>query len=704
MNKKLLFALGAVVTLASCEHSLSESDLSKDETSVSFLSAINAPKSRAVNNAFENGDEIGVFAQYNYESYADNVKYSFGGDKFTSATPISLTAEAKQLAYYAIYPYTDDAQLIGNFNVYTDQSVADNYTKSDMMSAYAWDTDETCPKLFFNHNLVKIEVNFSSDIEASDAQVSVMAKSSVDYNVQYSNFDAVGEVEEIKAASNGENSFKVVIAPQTFEAGAELFKFSVGGAEYSWVVSDQVSLYSGCKYSCNVELSSGEISFSGDISNWNDGGEIDVDANVEQGDQAKEYSLADFSDSSFTPEGNYWSITDSEATTEDFTALNNAMSSLESVSIILPNMEVVPESAMVGVESLVAVEMPIVKSILPGAFASCTNLKDVVAPEVILVGDGAFYYNINLGDINFPAAKSIGVSSFAYSGVTSALLPEVEVINSESFCGCANLKSVDFKMLTSVPAHAFVDCAALEAIDLPSAYSIEAGAFSNCSSLKSAKLDIAQSIGEASFYMCKGLAELYSPEVQSVSANAFHTCESLVTVDMPKVMSIADYGFYSCSALESISLDQLTSTSACVFVYCSSLKDIYAPNLVSVATETFVYCTSLESIELPSVKSIASGTFRFCTSLHSASFPNAVSLEDRVFADCDSLRSLELSTASGVELKSIGNNLFTNFEGKSNEYYVALTIGSANSGSVNNNVLTVGGVSYSFYSISVVEN
>lgn len=139
---------------------------------VSFQAQLNAP-SRATDTKFDANDQIGVFAVASSGSndkgiiadrgnYADNVKYTYDGTKFTSANGIEIEEDGQEYFYHAIYPYTSTASSSFNFRVQDDQR-GDNYTLSDLCTAHTGATSSTLVQLNFSHRLSKVIVNLTGN-------------------------------------------------------------------------------------------------------------------------------------------------------------------------------------------------------------------------------------------------------------------------------------------------------------------------------------------------------------------------------------------------------------------------------------------------------------------------------------------------------------------------------------------------------------
>ncbi len=267
MRKTLLFAIGAALTLASCEStSLTENDvLAQKSEGVSFTSM----GTKASGAFFENGDQIAVSAFSQDAPYAEGVKYTYGSDNvFESADPIEYANDQSDLSFFAVYPYVDGSDY-SSFVINTDQSSHENYTTSDLMTASVEATHEECPDLYFTHCLTNLNFNIeSSDVDTNDAVVRVNAMNNVSCDFENEKFTASGNVATITAREEGENYFQSIVAPQNIEAEAEFVSVTVGGVEYTWAPAKEVVLEAGKTYNLNMKISDGELEINGLVNPW----------------------------------------------------------------------------------------------------------------------------------------------------------------------------------------------------------------------------------------------------------------------------------------------------------------------------------------------------------------------------------------------------------------------------------------------------
>jgi formylglycine-generating enzyme required for sulfatase activity len=125
--------------------------------------------------AWENGDEIGIFAVKSGEAlttsgnYIHNVKLTYSsanGGTWTQATPLYWPTTANNITaldFYAYYPYNVSATDPANipFNVKADQSAAADYSKSDLLTAKTVNKNKAdgAVGLAFNHALAMVQVS-----------------------------------------------------------------------------------------------------------------------------------------------------------------------------------------------------------------------------------------------------------------------------------------------------------------------------------------------------------------------------------------------------------------------------------------------------------------------------------------------------------------------------------------------------------------
>ncbi len=433
--------------------------------------------------------------------------------------------------------------------------------------------------------------------------------------------------------------------------------------------------------------------------------------------------LAEYSSTNYPTNSDTWAISDITAKLNTFYGLRDALYAAydegRKISLIFPNLKEVPSAsgltngAFYHCKALVSVEIPKVTSVGDSAFGSCSALSSIDLPLVTSVGSSAFAYCSSLSSIDLPLATWIGRSAFS----SCAQLATMSLAAGDG----VQLSSVNTSAFNNVPTEIITLTLGSANREYVSGNTLTVGSVSETF----AKIIIVDSNGNVydnfnyladysstsypadsdtwiisditamlnTFY---GLRDaLYAAydegreislifpnlkEVTSTSSStnsAFYYCRALVSVEMPKVTSVGDSAFWSCSSLSSIDLPLVTSVGSWAFYSCSSLSSIGLPLVTSVGSSAFSSCSSLSSIYLPLVTWIGRSAFYSCTQL----------------------ATMSLAARDGVQLRSVD---YTAFNSVSTEI-ITLTLGSANSGLVSGNTLTVGSFSETFKEIIVLD-
>ena len=165
MKKTLLLGLTVGLALSGCKNEVSDITNNTAGTTVSFTSSI--IKSRAIDNNWEAGDEIGVYMQNadDATSYLNtNVKYANSDENkngFTSEMPITYPGgDVTLVNFMAVYPYNENV-TDGNYTFVLGEDLSKNdimYASSSLVEAGTNNVDLT-----FKHKLSKIVLNIEDE-------------------------------------------------------------------------------------------------------------------------------------------------------------------------------------------------------------------------------------------------------------------------------------------------------------------------------------------------------------------------------------------------------------------------------------------------------------------------------------------------------------------------------------------------------------
>lgn len=273
-NNIILLTTLFLLSLSSCQKSgsIDEESLNLDPDAIKFMATMT---SRATDTAFESGDQISVTAYSSTGAiYADNVRYTFSDNLFTSDASIKFAGDNQALSFRALYPYVEMPESkVVEFSVKSDQSSGSNYTLSDLMSSYVNPTTSMTPTLSFDHLMTKFIINVTSaDVEMVNVISTINAVSSVEYNLTTLSSTPIGTAQAITMANDGINSYKAIIAPQEIEANTTFVTITVADVPYEISFSQSVSLLGGKQYTIDITIIDGKIVFDSPLINdWEEG-------------------------------------------------------------------------------------------------------------------------------------------------------------------------------------------------------------------------------------------------------------------------------------------------------------------------------------------------------------------------------------------------------------------------------------------------
>ena len=242
---------------------------------------------KATDTAFEDGDKISVNI-FNPECYLYNAQFTYTGGQLTSATPYEWYEDTEvEATVTAMYPASETMEGFAatqSFMVYADQSTKVGYAASDLLlaTAKAYPTAEAV-NLPFKHALSKIVVNVDNQLKEEIANVwftDVLGEVSFS-TADHSDLTATGTAGTIKAYKSGENTWQLIVAPQT--ASPKLALTTVSGKQYTFVLSEEVTFTTGKVSTATVSVSPESIytAFTPEISDW----VADNDLNFSQDDE-----------------------------------------------------------------------------------------------------------------------------------------------------------------------------------------------------------------------------------------------------------------------------------------------------------------------------------------------------------------------------------------------------------------------------------
>ena len=270
MKKVVILAAGLLV-LAACAK--------KEEPVVEpFNVRISPVLTKVAETTFDTGDAIGVNISRGATAYATNAKLTYDGSEFSGS--LQWYAEgADQATVWAYYPYSET--LPTSFTVQADQSTGTS--ASDFVAGVKEGVIPSAHAITvpFQHKLTRIVLNVTNNAEGEPTAIKLKGgKLTVnvasDFSVSVDETAAAGTITALKKSST---QYVLIVPPQTVSFIATVI--TAGGNELTQLLQE-ATLAPGKQYSINMIVNPADlkVAFSGDISDWEDGGELGADGTL----------------------------------------------------------------------------------------------------------------------------------------------------------------------------------------------------------------------------------------------------------------------------------------------------------------------------------------------------------------------------------------------------------------------------------------
>lgn len=243
---------------------------------------------RVANNAFENGDQIGLFLTENAQelevsgNYVNNAAVTYDGTDWNTATPIYWNEGTYNA--YAYYPFGNSVTSVDNyaFAVKTDQSTQENYAASDFLWASSPNiiARNTPVQLNFSHRMSRILVTLEKSENYGDTELpdeaevyihSTVPEATVDLSEGYPAKETFASPKAIKALSLGNHQYAAVIVPQRVDSNIPLIEVISNGVSYLY--EGRFVFKTGVQHNVTFYLSKNpsavKIEIGGQIEGWN---------------------------------------------------------------------------------------------------------------------------------------------------------------------------------------------------------------------------------------------------------------------------------------------------------------------------------------------------------------------------------------------------------------------------------------------------
>lgn len=288
-----LFALAALAgtVLAGCS-SLKEEGGNASKDAIKFTASIGTYQVKATDTAFEEGDAIGLFADYPVN--VQNLPMTWSNGTLAPETPVYWGADQfvdQSAGFYAYYPYNAvlTERYIELFSVQEDQTTHEGYTASDLMIAGTMASPaEGIVNLNFIHRMTKLVLHVENRL--TEAAVTAITVGNVYLGVsgRLDSSDGLryaGDPGSVKAGKvvleSGEVVWQAIIAPGQYVKPAILITMA-DGKEYVYNADFEVYFSPSRCYNATVIIDETSVStdFTSNVTDWWDGGWFSFSQNV----------------------------------------------------------------------------------------------------------------------------------------------------------------------------------------------------------------------------------------------------------------------------------------------------------------------------------------------------------------------------------------------------------------------------------------
>lgn len=281
--RKILFMALAVLIAAGCAES------EKGTLCVKIAPAI---RTRVTGLHFDTGDRIGLTISKGSAPYAENVPMTYDGTAFTASGLSWYNDLNEKSVLTAYYPYAEGGRP-DEFTVSSDQTQGNG--SSDLLAAVKTDvTPVSAPVgMIFYHVMSQLTIVVSNSSSAAVTGVSVgglVPTAEIDYSAPKAAAKSGVAAAEVKACEvKSGATYRAILVPQ--QAALTVTVTTDDGRSHTKTLSS-AQLESGRRYDMSVLVTNEEIqiSLSGDIGDWEDGGSLDGSGGGDDGDDSQTLS------------------------------------------------------------------------------------------------------------------------------------------------------------------------------------------------------------------------------------------------------------------------------------------------------------------------------------------------------------------------------------------------------------------------------
>lgn len=293
--KKYIALVVLALTVMGCEKECVENSPIVED-GVMRIEVLHPSATRATEAAFENGDVIGVYATtYNGEvaaplqisgNWINNEALVYDGALWSGRRPLYWSEEGA-MDVYGYYPYMTPTTINKHrWSVQLDQSTPatedalSGYEASDFLWAKAEGVSQTDGnvQLQFKHMCSKLVIKLVkgekfTDVIPENTEVylySTVPSATIDFTKGIVSKDVYGTKQKIKARRISEDTFEVIVVPQSVLEYSPFVEIVIGSIAY--MTEEIITYYAGVQYTVSITLDKSpdqiQVELGGTVEDW----------------------------------------------------------------------------------------------------------------------------------------------------------------------------------------------------------------------------------------------------------------------------------------------------------------------------------------------------------------------------------------------------------------------------------------------------
>ncbi|MBQ2375038.1 MAG: fimbrillin family protein [Alistipes sp.] len=294
MKKYIALAVLALVVMGCEKESVENTPIVED--GVMRIEALHPSATRATETAFEGGDVIGVYATNYVDDVAsplqisgnwiNNEALTYDGALWSGRRPLYWSEEGA-MDVYGYYPYMTPTTINKHrWSVQLDQSTPatedalSGYEASDFLWAKAEGVsqEDGNVQLQFKHMCSKLVIKLVkgekfTDVIPEDTEVylySTVPAATIDFTKGIVSKDVYGSKQKIKARRISEDTFEVIVVPQSVLEYSPFVEIVIGSIAY--MTEEIITYYAGVQYTVSITLDKSpgqiQVELGGTVEDW----------------------------------------------------------------------------------------------------------------------------------------------------------------------------------------------------------------------------------------------------------------------------------------------------------------------------------------------------------------------------------------------------------------------------------------------------